>query len=89
MGAQTMLTVSDTAVTLDQVWHLAQQLRPPDRVRLVTRLAQTVEPLLDSESATARQTPRTSLRGLLADLGPAPSAAEIDEAQREMWAPRL
>lgn len=74
-------------VTFDQVWSLAQQLRLADRVRLVTRLAQTVEPLLDSVEATALHSPRPSQRGLLADLGPAPSAAEIDDAQREMWAP--
>jgi hypothetical protein len=30
--------------------------------------------------------PKRSLLGLLADLGPAPSAEDIDEARREMWA---
>ncbi len=30
--------------------------------------------------------PRKSLLGLWADLGPAPSAEDIDEARREMWA---
>jgi len=29
---------------------------------------------------------RVSLRGLLADLGQAPSSEEIDEVRREMWA---
>ena len=28
---------------------------------------------------------RGSLYGVLADLGPAPTAEEIDEARREMW----
>jgi hypothetical protein len=30
--------------------------------------------------------PRRSLYGLCADLGPAPSAEDIDEVRREMWA---
>ncbi|GEM_PF-1963916 len=29
--------------------------------------------------------PKRSLNGLLTDLGPAPSAEDIDEARREMW----
>ena len=32
------------------------------------------------------KTPKRSLLSLVADLGPAPSAEEIDEARREMWA---
>jgi hypothetical protein len=34
----------------------------------------------------APTTPKRSLRGALADLGPAPSAEDIDEVRREMWA---
>jgi hypothetical protein len=30
--------------------------------------------------------PKRSLLGILADFGPAPSAKEIDEIRREMWA---
>lgn len=30
--------------------------------------------------------PRTSVHGILSHLGPAPSAEEIDEVRREMWA---
>ena len=42
-------------------------------------VVQEAEP---SEPSTARRT----LVGLCADLGPAPSAEEIDEARREIWA---
>jgi hypothetical protein len=39
----------------------------------------------EAEPPAAATAPR-SLIGLCADLGPAPSAEEIDEARREMWA---
>ena len=78
--------INTDEVTFDQVFSLAQRLRPMDQVRLVARLAPKVEWLLEHiEPATTVQT-RKPLRGLLADLGPAPSAAEIDEVQHEMWA---
>ena len=44
-----------------------------------------VERLLEESDAETHQPPRGSLHGTLADLGPAPSAEDIDEAQREMW----
>ena len=79
--------MSTSEVTLDQVLALAQRLRPVDQARLVARLAPAVERVLgQTESSSALSASRTSLRGLLADLGPAPSAEDIDEVQREMWA---
>jgi hypothetical protein len=39
----------------------------------------------EAERPAAATTPRSFI-GLCADLGPAPSAEEIDEARREMWA---
>jgi hypothetical protein len=68
-------------VTFDHVLDLAQKLPPADQARLVERLAPTIVRALTG----AQSMPRRSLRGILADLGPAPSAEDIDEARREAW----
>lgn len=73
-------------VTFEQVFLLAQQLPASDQARLVTRLTPQVEMALLQLEEIKANVPRKPLRGLLADLGAAPSAAEIDEVQREMWA---
>jgi hypothetical protein len=73
-------------ISLDEVLILAKQLRPFDQARLVARLAPQVEWVLEQVEPVVSSLPHSSLRGLLADLGPAPSAKDIDEAQREMWA---
>lgn len=73
-------------VTFDQVFNLAQRLRPVDQVRLMARLAPKVEWMLQQVETDTPVHERKPLRGLLADLGPAPSAEEIDEVQHEMWA---
>ena len=78
-----LLTANE--ITFDQVFALAQKLRPIDQVRLIARLAPKVERVLEQAEATETQPPRKPLRGLLADLGPAPSAEEIDEVRQEMW----
>ena len=78
--------IAKSEVTFDQVLTLAQKLPPVDQIRLLAKLAPNVEWALDQvESSTAEQQ-RKPLRGLVADLGPAPSAEEIDEVQHEMWA---
>jgi len=74
------------AITFDQVLTLAQQLRPIDQARLVARLAPKVEWVVQQIETATPAAPRKPLRGLLSDLGPAPTAEEIDEVQREMWA---
>jgi len=68
-------------VALDQILDLTRRLSSQDKLRLIDTLAQQ---LLQEMRPT--QPPRRSLRGILADLGPAPSAEEIDEARREAWA---
>lgn len=73
-------------VTLEQVLTLAQQLRPVDQVRLIARLVPNVESMLERAAAPSTGQTHQSLRGALAELGPAPSAEEIDEVQNEMWA---
>ncbi len=72
--------MSTSEITIEQILNLAQTLKPADREQVIALLrtgASSVKP--------EPTTPRRSLRGLLADLGTAPSAEEIDEAKREMW----
>ena len=73
-----------STVTLDEVLELARQLSPVDKVRLIERMAPMIE--RDLVGAQPGRGPRRSSYGALAHLGPAPSAEEIDEARREMWA---
>lgn len=70
-------------VTYEQVLNLAQLLKPSDQARLISHLAEVIENTFEAQETSP--TARRSLRGLLADLGPAPSAEDIDEARREMW----
>jgi hypothetical protein len=78
--------MATSEITLDEVLALAQRLRPSDQARLVARLAPSIEHWLDQTEPATPPSRRPRLRGLLADLGPAPSDADITEAQREMWA---
>lgn len=78
--------MTTTEITFEQVFRMARRLRPVDQARLVARLAPAMERLVEQIDHAPAERPRTPLRGLLADLGPAPSAEEIDEVQREMWA---
>lgn len=71
-------------VTLDQVLALARRLRPIDQARLIARLAPTMEQALIQPQLSEHLT-RPSLRGLLMDLGSAPSETDIIGVQREMW----
>jgi len=71
-----------STVTLDQVLDLAQKLSPRDQARLVVRLAPAIERALEQPISSSRP----NFWGMLSDLGPAPSAEEIDEARREAWA---
>lgn len=72
----------DGSVTLDEVLKLARQLSPVDKARLIERVAPEVE----RELALKAGDESVSLLGLLRDLGPAPSADEIDATRREAWA---
>ncbi len=70
------------SVTLEDVLTLAKKLKAPDKVRLIERLAPDIErELVIDKPASCK-----SLWGLCADLGPAPSAEEINKARREEWA---
>jgi len=71
-----------TTVNLDQVLTMATKLSASDKVRLIEALTPQVKQDLKATYPMRRK----SLLGLCADLGPAPSAEEIDAARREAWA---
>ena len=56
-------------------------MSPLDKVRLVEQVMATLE----TDLAETDKRPKKSVYSLLSDLGPAPSAEDIDEARREMW----
>jgi len=57
----------------------AVRVLPPERQQEVLHFAES----LRLKAAEGR--PRRPLRGLLKDLGPAPTEEDIAEARREMW----
>lgn len=65
--------MSDFDIALDVI----QKLTPLEKIRLMEKLAHS----LGDEIAQPTK-PRPSLYGLLADLGQAPSAEDIDEARQ-------
>ena len=67
-------------MTVEQL--VLEKLRalPPEKHKEVLDFVEPLEP------ANPRPRPLRSLKGLCADLGIGISAAEIDEARREMWA---
>ncbi len=69
-------------MTLEEVFSLVKQLSLVDKVRLIERVA----PEIERDLTEPRPMSRRSLWGLCADLGTAPSAADIDQARREEWA---
>jgi transcriptional regulatory protein LevR len=77
------------AVTLDQVITLARQLSPLEKIRLIEQIAPEIERHMQQQGTEqpdlAQPKPLRSLLGLCADLGPAPSAEDIDEIRKEMW----
>ncbi|MCT7949961.1 hypothetical protein NG798_09200 [Ancylothrix sp. C2] len=69
-------------VKLQEVLQLAKQLSSVDKMRLIQQIA----PDIEQELMVSNNKPRKSLWGLCADLGPAPSAEEIEEMRQEAWA---
>lgn len=80
--AETATAETETATTLEDVFALAQRFSPVDQARLIERLTSGIITVLGAE----KKTPRPSLYGILAHLGPAPSAEDIDEMRREAFA---
>ncbi len=69
-------------VLFKQVTEMVTNLSRIEKVKLIERLSTMLESELVEEEP---KKPRRSLLGIWADLGPAPSAEDIDEARREMW----
>ena len=67
----------------EQVIAQALNLSPIQKVQLVEKLMEALEKELTASVKQAQ--PRRSLYGVFADLGPAPSAEEIEETRHEMW----
>ncbi|MBX3053815.1 MAG: hypothetical protein KF753_20215 [Caldilineaceae bacterium] len=73
--------------SLEFVMALASRLALTEQLQVIQRLAAQL-----SETTQTLTTPQShpkksrSLHGLLADLGPGPTAEEIDESRREMLA---
>ncbi|MCC3408945.1 MAG: hypothetical protein JGK17_25895 [Microcoleus sp. PH2017_10_PVI_O_A] len=69
-------------MTFEAVFSLVKQLSLSEKLRLIKWMV----PEIERELVVVRPTPRKSLWGLCADLGTAPSAADIDEVRTEEWA---
>jgi len=70
-----------TVISFGEIAALADQLSAIEKVRLIERLTTGLEQQLVNE----KPKPRRSIYGIVADLGPAPSAEDIDEVRREVW----
>ena len=74
------MKMPDKTATLDDVIQYARPLSPFDKLRLVEELISELKATI----AQAPPAPLKSLHGALADLGPAPSAEDIEQTRREM-----
>jgi hypothetical protein len=68
------------AADLEQVVAMALSLKPVDKIRLIERVATTLETDIAPPAVGDLQ----SLYGILAQYGSAPSADEIDETRKDM-----
>jgi hypothetical protein len=67
----------------EEVLSLAKQLTPGQKLRLIEAIVPDLEEPI--QRAEKEEKPLRSLYGLWKDFGVSISAAEIDEARREMW----
>ncbi len=78
----------------ERILRHARQLTPEELTRLQEDLAvlarestaSSTDQQAEATAGASQARPLRSLYGALADLGPAPSAEEIDEMRREAWA---
>ena len=85
--------MNQESVTLDQVLRQAKQLTSLEKVQLIEQVLPDLEASFDSVSVNKlkeakSRTDRRPLRstyGICADLGPAPSAEDIDEMRQEVF----
>lgn len=73
--------------SLKNVLHLAKQLTPLEKVQLIEGIVPDLEASFETAEAVQESPnlPLHSVYGLCADLGPAPSAEEIDDSRREIF----
>ncbi len=69
-------------MTIDQIRLAVHRLSPQEKAQIISELAADLAQAIP-ESAPQ---PYHDFRGVIAHLGPAPSAEDIDEVRREMWA---
>ena len=74
--------MDESTLRFEEIAALAGKLSPQDKLRLISEVAAT----LKDDIVERGKAPLRSLYGLCTDLGPAPSAEEIDEVRREIWA---
>ncbi len=67
---------------LEQAVKFARQLTPREKAQLIALIIPDVEAMLAQVDAGRK--PLRSVYGLCRDLGPAPSADDIDEARQEL-----
>ncbi|MBI1281790.1 MAG: hypothetical protein GC179_26940 [Anaerolineaceae bacterium] len=65
---------------VDLLVEQAKTLSAREKAELVARVSELLQ--TEIPEPTRKRTP---LRGILADLGPAPSAEDIDEVRQEVW----
>jgi hypothetical protein len=75
------MSVSESA-TIEKAIAILKELSPRERLKVLEQML----PVTKQEIAEEQPRPKKSLRGIVAHLGPAPSAEDIDEARREAWA---
>ncbi len=75
----------DHMATLEAALAQAFQLSTLDKVRLIEKVTPKIEEEIQSREAQPAKAYR-SLWGLCRGLGSAPSAEDIDQVRREMWA---
>jgi len=77
-----------SAAEYEQVAALAKSLSRLEKIQLIEEVMATLKQELtgtDTDELSENPKPRRSAYGILADLGPAPSAEDIDEVRKEVW----
>jgi hypothetical protein len=69
-----------TRMTSSNILELLRKLPPRERLKVIARALPEIEQDLTRQPRAIK-----SLLGLCADLGPAPTAEEIDQARKEAW----
>ena len=71
-----------SATGVDKAIKLLRELPPREQLKVIVEILPELEMMLSESLGKTRK----SLLGLCSDLGKAPSAEEIDEARKAIWA---